>query len=394
MPCLPISVLFVIPSLAYGGAETQLINQVNALQKDHSFQVSLLILSKDETLKDMVQLPAERIVSFSQPITYLNFRAVLSAASLVKQAADFVLAQKVDVVIANLPYAHFIMRLVKAISRLKGHSFKLVNYHHSMQYEESPLNSAGKKFFNQLLAMLTRFDDLNIFISQNVRDNIQQYLSVRNSVVIHNSVPFRAGDVSLANEYLAQAGILPGSFQIVIPGRVNEAKGQLFFIDAFRKFVDICKLDARQIQVILAGGGNLEEEAKKKIEANNLHTYFHVTGFIPNPLLLSFLHLADLVVIPSVNEGFGNVAIESLMVGSLILSSKAGGLSEIIRDGENGFLFETLNEDSLIEKLKLIYTNRNKEIVHRENLIEEFKDRYSFDNHMAKLIKVIRSCAE
>jgi glycosyltransferase involved in cell wall biosynthesis len=103
--------------------------------------------------------------------------------------------------------------------------------------------------------------------------------------------------------------------------------------------------------------------------------------------VLSFLKLTDVVIIPSVFEGFGNIAIEALMQGAMIISSDAGGLKEIIRHGENGFLFPTLNREALLQHLEAIIIDGR--TFNREQLMQDFLDRFTLSRQIEEIMSVI-----
>src|SRR5690606_27988503 len=136
------------------------------------------------------------------------------------------------------------------------------------------------------------------------------------------------------------------------------------------------------IMVYFVGDGNLKPQITEALQLKGLELFCHITGFVPNELLLSFMHVSDLVIIPSIYEGFGNVAIEGLMTKSLMLTSDAGGLKEIMRNKENGFVFKALDQQSLLSQLEFIYNNRDKEIVIKELLRDEYLLKYSFKSHI------------
>src|SRR5690606_16276858 len=124
-------------------------------------------------------------------------------------------------------------------------------------------------------------------------------------------------------------------FIMLIPGRVKlSQKGQTFFAKAIRKFTDRNN-SSLSIKVIVAGDGELEELAKQ-IQKLSLSDYFILLGKVSNDVLLSLFQICQLVVIPSIYEGLGNVAIEGLQQKANILVSSAGGLDEIIVEGVNG----------------------------------------------------------
>ena len=79
------------------------------------------------------------------------------------------------------------------------------------------------------------------------------------------------------------------------------------------------------------------------------------TGFVSNPT--DFMQISDCVVLATKKETFGLVLIEAMKCGVCVLGSNSGGPLEIIDDEKTGLLFESMNSDSLCEKLSLIIEN-------------------------------------
>ena len=136
------------------------------------------------------------------------------------------------------------------------------------------------------------------------------------------------------------------------------------------------------------GGGPLENELKVQLVKYDITKNIKITGIIKNELLLSYLALSDLVVIPSISEGFGNVAIEALMQGSTILASNAGGLPEILNDKKNGFLFDSTNSNDLKQKFTSLY--QNKINLSSADLRSNFFNRFTLESQMEELIKILK----
>jgi glycosyltransferase involved in cell wall biosynthesis len=59
----------------------------------------------------------------------------------------------------------------------------------------------------------------------------------------------------------------------------------------------------------------------------------------------------DIVCIPSVHEGMSNVMLEAMALGKVCVGSAVGGAPDVIRDGENGFLFEPRSTEALASAL-------------------------------------------
>jgi glycosyltransferase involved in cell wall biosynthesis len=69
---------------------------------------------------------------------------------------------------------------------------------------------------------------------------------------------------------------------------------------------------------------------------------------------------ADLLCLPSLSEGFGLVTLESLACGTPVLASDAAGSSELLRDGEDGFVVSAANLASLMGALESAYLDRRR----------------------------------
>jgi glycogen synthase len=85
-------------------------------------------------------------------------------------------------------------------------------------------------------------------------------------------------------------------------------------------------------------------------------------GRVSDEELLQHYANCDIFVSPSVFESFGLIFIEAMMFGKPVIGCRAGGMVEIIRDGENGFLAEPGDWISLFDALlKLIESKELRE---------------------------------
>lgn len=385
--------LQVIPSMAFGGAEIQTLQQMNYLHQA-GFEVYLIVLSEINEFPIPLQFPKNHIHVLHFGYDSLTFNAIKKAHSLVFPILQLLQKRQVTHVIAQLPLSHFVMRLVKMRQQFNpktSSTFQLFNYHRAIQYQENPLDTFGKKAFNRFNNQLAkRADNGNIFVSQAAFDNISQHLTILNPKVIHNVVAENKTDTNLALQYLKNHELKPADFLVVLPGRVlAEVKGHRLLIAAFQELQQKYEWKSAEIRIVFAGGGRSIPALKEEIAAANLNDFFHFTDFVPNQLLLSFLKLANLVVIPSIAEGFGNVAVEALMQQSTIICSDAGGLKEIITDGFNGWIFESENIAALTEKLIFVYENRHQNMLDKEALLRDYRERFTIEAQKEKLVEFV-----
>ena len=120
----------------------------------------------------------------------------------------------------------------------------------------------------------------------------------------------------------------PGT--ILFIGRLDPEKGVGVLLLATRDLL-AAHPNAR---VLVAGTGKLEEELKR--QAQPLGDAVEFLGYVADPGPL--YRKAEVVVVPSLYEPFGLVALEAMACGRPVVASATGGLAEIITDGNDGVL--------------------------------------------------------
>ena len=247
------NVLFIIPSLNYGGAELLLLQQVQWLKKNGwSCYVAILSRNNNEELLEKLSLPKEKLIFFESNHSVLHFSALVFAWQHYKKLTSFAKKNNIKNIIAHLPLAHFWGRLVK----LKMPFARLLIYHHSMQYQANPLNTVGKKIFNNYQKSLAqKTDDVTICISESVKENIDAYFVLKNSVILYNAVPERDLSKNTEIDRVGREELI----KLILPGRLHPAKGHLFFLKVFQQLIGEFR---RPLKLVIAGGGGLEKEIK------------------------------------------------------------------------------------------------------------------------------------
>ncbi len=87
---------------------------------------------------------------------------------------------------------------------------------------------------------------------------------------------------------------------------------------------------------VIVGEGYMKEQLIKRVKELGLETRAYVTGFLDEETVLGLFRVSDVVVIPSLYEPFGIVALEAMAARAPIVTTGAGGLGEIIDDEETG----------------------------------------------------------
>ncbi len=346
---------FLIPSMTWGGAELQLIKTLK-LFGQHGFDPHLIVSGTHLDLLDQINLQPEKILCLkNKNLNFLTSKSSLSSIPSAWRIMIHLRQHKVRILIAYLPLSHWIARWATLISWATLFPIRILLYHHSEQFAANPPTSLGMKLFHKFnIPFGFLCDHAHIFISNASFLDFRKKQFVRNHHVIYNFICKSDVSVQQAQAFIAAKTHLEFDKLLVIPGRLHPVKGQIFFLNATARYLTKEKMKNDKILLVFAGGGVEEGAIQKKTENLGIKDFTITTGFIDNELLLSFLKLAHLVIIPSLFEGLGNVAIEALMLRRNVLCSNAGGLTEVIGSGKFSVSFKAGDSNDLLIKLTAI----------------------------------------
>ena len=98
---------------------------------------------------------------------------------------------------------------------------------------------------------------------------------------------------------------------------------------------------------------------------------------------------SDLTIVPSINENFPNVILESMSCGTPVISFNTGGISNII-DNKNGVLVERFDIDKFIKSISSL--SQNKEILEtlKKNSRKTIVRKFSVSNEVKNYIKIYK----
>jgi glycosyltransferase involved in cell wall biosynthesis len=135
----------------------------------------------------------------------------------------------------------------------------------------------------------------------------------------------------------------PGRFACV--GRLIPIKGHATLLEALA----VARRTRSDLELVLAGSGPLEAELRARVERLGLADAVRFAGHVAP--VAPVVEAAAAVVVPSLGEGFGMVALEAMERGRAVVATTVGGLPEIVVDGETGLLVPPGDVEALAEAL-------------------------------------------
>ncbi|MCC5931185.1 MAG: glycosyltransferase [Cyclobacteriaceae bacterium] len=144
-------------------------------------------------------------------------------------------------------------------------------------------------------------------------------------------------------------------------------------------------LKVKNIELISVGGG--------KVEFGDGIKHKHL-GFVSDPEYLSKIYsVANIFVIPSIEDNLPNTMLESLACGTPVVGFKIGGIAETIINGENGYLAEEITLEALANSINLAIKNsakfeRNKIRNKAQNEFELFIQARKYKKHYYESLKL------
>ena len=175
-------------------------------------------------------------------------------------------------------------------------------------------------------------------------------------------------------------------FHIISIGRWHWVKGYDYAIDAMHA---LRQQGFRFIYTIIAGKPS--EENIYHIRSLGLDAQIVVEREMPHEQVMKHIAASDLLLLPSVSEGLANVALEAMALGTPVLSTRCGGMSELIEDGKTGFLVPMRDSRAIADRIKVIAglpVSELQEIC--RNAREQVERRHKLKNAIAEFIELYK----
>ena len=265
---------------------------------------------------------------------------------------------------------HFIIALIRAQIYIFNPSYRILHMHVSKEgslirklffvlegklfRKKVIFHTHGGEFFSKyegypagikrLIRLLFDSVDAIIVLSDRRKDEYSAITKRKKIHVIPNFLGLRQDDVKNINT---------DRLTFFYLGMLNRQKGIDDIIEATSRLKD------RKFKVILAGIGEIDRY-KEMIHRKGLDGMFDFTGWIEGEKKLKVLQEGDICILPSYFEDLPMTIMESLAFGRPIITTDVGGIFEMVRHGENGFMCTPGDVKKITEYMQIFLDNPQK----------------------------------
>jgi glycosyltransferase involved in cell wall biosynthesis len=345
------------------GSEKFLLNAIPGLKRrGHEVDCLILYAVESETLGFQQLLREENITFHLFPISGLKL--LTSLPKLGKLMRNY------DLINSHLLHADLTMSLAKRFFARK--TILLSGKHgyeewYNNQFGFNPKHKVKNKYWR-----VARFAESRInasFVISNGLRELYTGLGIcqpETTQLIYYGFQF---DTVIAEEEAYRSG----NPQLCIVGRLTGFKGHRFALSA----LELLKEQFPEIQLVIVGWGELETELRESVAQKGLSDHVTFTGFQPNPR--SYMVASDVVLIPSVSEGFGIVIAEAMSVRKPIVAFNVPSPSELLVHEQSGLLAEPFDIKQYASMIALLLTDRAKAAAIAEEAYQVVTTVYALD---------------
>lgn len=229
-----------------------------------------------------------------------------------------------------------------------------------------------------------RHSTLVVAVSEAVKEHLQtQGLDEHRIRVVHNGLDLDKFQPMSTTEAKRQMGYDTDRPLLGIFGRLSKEKGQSIALHA------MCSIlrEYQNARLVLAGKGSELPNLKEVADSLQITDAVHFAGFTSD--IRTLMSACDIVIVPSLKEGFGMAVLEAMALHKPVVASSVGGLKEIVVDGDTGFIVSANDPDSLASSVKNLIGNTDMAQQMGRRGRERVENHFELRNQTRKLMAVI-----
>jgi L-malate glycosyltransferase len=367
-----IKVLHIIKSLGRGGAEMLLPETLKLHNKERFDFHYIYFLPWKDQMVDSIKLNGGKVTCIAAKN---NVRLIMQ----VQKVVEYVRTEGIQVIHAHLPWAGILARFV---GKLTGIPVLYTEHNKQERYH------FATRFLNLATMNLAT---VVIPVSQDVKESLQKFKpslkipveTILNGVNVDHFAPEKVD----RNVIRTQHNIPSEAIVIVTVAVFRFQKRLHLWLDTAKKILE----RHPNTHFIIVGDGPLKQEIEEKRKSLGIERNVHLVGLQTE--VRPFLAAADIYMMSSIFEGLPIALLEAMAYGLPIISTNAGGIKEVVRDGVEGFLCD-VNEPERLDgmALKLIADNQLRQSIGKAARLRTIES-FSLQSMIKKLESLYASAA-
>ena len=234
---------------------------------------------------------------------------------------------------------------------------KVVVLHDSSFFSHSNLFTLSRRIFKSVIKYSVKWADKVIAVSHFTKKDTIKYVGSNDEkiFVVHNAAHerFNAGISEKEINEIKKKFKIRNNYILFI-GFMEPRKNINRLIDAYTLIADKISQDL----IIAGGGGWWQSSTYEKIADSKIKERIHLLGYVPNSDLPALYTGATIFAFPTLYEGFGIVALESICCGTPVLASNNTSLPEVVKNA--GVYVDPFNVEDIADKLLDILVDTKK----------------------------------
>lgn len=350
-----IKVLHLIKSLGRGGAETLLPETLQLHDKSKfEFYYGYFLPWKNQMVES-IRASGSTVVCFA---ARNNIQLVLHTRVVAKYAQQ----NKIDVIHAHLPWAGIVARLVGKLTGIPV----LYTEHNKQERYHFLTRMANLLTLNMTRAVIAVSADVAASIHKHKPQIASPVITILNGV---NTDKFSRALFDGAT--LKQKLGIPKESLVIGTIAVFRLQKRL---DVWLRIAAAILVKLPDAHFIIVGDGPLKRDLFKMRNELGLSQRVHFPGLETEvrPYLAAF----DVYMMTSLFEGLPIALLESMSMGCPVVSTGAGGVAEVVRDGKDGFVCPVDDPDQLVQMAVSLFENSEQRaqysIAARKRVVERF----------------------
>jgi len=383
-----IKIAHVITSVGYGGAGEDTLLTIEGSNKT-KYHIDLVI--GQEPRKNALKRIEKNNISVIYVHPFHTRYHFIYDLILVLNLFFLFKKNEYDIVHTHMTKAGILGRIAARIARIPV----LIHGIHgnSLELSDNKLIHIIKIFLENKIG---KFTDAYISVSEKVSEKYleykvgetEKYFTVKSGIKLDQFLKVKK-EINIEEKRI-RLGIKRGDFVIGNAGRLEESKGHKFLFQATKKIIQLRK--NQSIKLLLIGEGKYKEKLIEIVKELGIGKNVIFTGYKKN--IAELMALMDVFVLTSLREGLPKVLVEAAATGIPSAAFDVDGVSEIIKDGYNGFLVQPKNIEDLTDKIIQYIDDKELMISHGRKGKEFVVDKWSIEEMIQKTEKIYDDLVE